>query len=146
MFQRRNRSQVKHPRKVATWPDKIKLMVNLRRCGETHICWVLPIKTPCWHSAFKSYLEHWFASHSMYGFHSCSQSLPWQNVPAAGNFAIYMYVQLPTCKYSWLFGDYFTLNFTGRPVGGDGTWHLRPATPAMLPAATKHFDRAVIMM
>ena len=26
-------------------------------CGEAHIYW--PLKIPCWHPAFKSYLEHW---------------------------------------------------------------------------------------
>ena len=25
---------------------------------------------------------------------------------------------------------------------GKGTWHLLPTTPAMLPTATEHFDRA----
>ena len=32
------------------------------------------------------------------------------------------------------------------PLAGKGTWCLVPATPAMLPTATKHFDRAAILV
>ena len=28
------------------------------------------------------------------------------------------------------------------PLAGKETWHLLPTTPAMLPTATKYFDRA----
>ena len=28
------------------------------------------------------------------------------------------------------------------PLAGKGTWHLLRTTPAILPTATKHFDRA----
>ena len=55
-----------------------------------------------------------------------------QNVPAAGNFA----------TFSKVFAAYSTLDFTRGPlVAGKGTWCLLPATPFMLPTATKHFDR-----
>ena len=40
---------------------------------------------------------------------------------------------------------YFTMDFTGSPLAGTGSWHLLPSTPAMLPTAAKHFDRAGCM-
>ena len=58
---------------------------------------------------------------------------PCQNVPTAGNFA----------AFSQFLAAYSTLDFTRSPLAGKGTWHLLPTTPAMLPATTKHFDRAV---
>ena len=41
-----------------------------------------------------------------------------------------------------LFAAYFTMDFTGSPSAGKGTWCLLPVSSAMLPTATKHFDRA----
>ena len=55
-----------------------------------------------------------------------------QNVPAAGNFV----------ALSQFLAAYSTLDFTMSPLAGKGTWCLLPTTPAMLPTATKHFDRA----
>ena len=57
-------------------------------------------------------------------------SEPCQNVLAAGNFA----------AFSQFLAAYSTLDFTGSPLAGKGTWHLLPTTPAMLPTAEKHFD------
>ena len=37
VFQIRKGSQVKNPRKLVSKSDKIKLMVNLKRWGKTHI-------------------------------------------------------------------------------------------------------------
>ena len=53
-------------------------MVNLRKFGETHIYW--PLKTLCWHPAFKSCLEHCHkvtsTQHSLsWHFHCSSLSL-----------------------------------------------------------------------
>ena len=53
-----------------------------------------------------------------------------QNVPAAGNFV----------AFSQLLAAYFTLDM--EPTSRQGDLHLLPTTPAMLPAVTKHFDRA----
>ena len=61
---------------------------------------------------------------------NCFQSC--QNVPAAGNFA----------AFSQFLDAYSTLDFTMSPLAGKGTWCLLPTTPAMLPTATEHFDRA----
>ena len=61
-----------------------------------------------------------------------SPSQPCQNVPAACNLA----------AFSQLLAAYSTLDFTMSPLAGKGTWCLLPTTPAMLPTATKHFDRA----
>ena len=61
-----------------------------------------------------------------------SDSQSCQNVPADGNFV----------PFSQLFAAYSTLDFTRSPLAGKGTWHLLPTTPAMLPTAMKHFDRA----
>ena len=55
-----------------------------------------------------------------------------QNVPAAGNFA----------AFSQFLAAYSTLDFTSSTLAGKGAWHLLPTTPAMLPTATEHFDRA----
>ena len=54
---------------------------------------------------------------------------PCQNVLAAGNFATFSHF-------------FATLDFTRSPLAGKGTWCLMPPTLAMLPTATKHFDRA----
>ena len=62
----------------------------------------------------------------MTGWQAC------QNVSTGRNFA----------SFSQLLAAYFTLDFTMSPLADMGTWHLPPATPDMLPTATKHFDRA----
>ena len=61
---------------------------------------------------------------------------PCQNVPAAGNFA----------TFSPFLAAYSTLDFTRSPLAGKGTWCLLPATLAMLPTGTEHFDRAAHAM
>ena len=60
---------------------------------------------------------------------------PCQNVLAAGNFAI----------FSPFLAAYSTLDFTRSPLAGKGTWCLLPTTLSMLPTATKHVDRAVLL-
>ena len=60
VLQIREGFQVTNPRKLATWPNKIygKLEVT----GDTHL--LTGLQNPCWHPAFKSFLEHcWLASH-----------------------------------------------------------------------------------
>ena len=57
---------------------------------------------------------------------------PCQNVPGASNFA----------AFSPVFATCSTLDFTMSPLAGKGTWCLLTTTPSILPAATKHFDRA----
>ena len=57
---------------------------------------------------------------------------PCQNAQAVSNFA----------PSSQLLAAYSTLDFTRSPLAGKVTWHLLPTTPAMLPTAAKHFDRA----
>ena len=59
-------------------------------------------------------------------------SQPCQNVPTAGNIA----------AFSQLLAAYSTLDSKRSPLAGKGTWCLLPTTSAMLPTATKHFDRA----
>ena len=51
---------------------------------------------------------------------------------AAGNFA----------AFSQFLAAYYTWDFTGSPLSGQGTWCLLPTTPSMLPTSTKHFNRA----
>ena len=54
-----------------------------------------------------------------------------QNVPAGGNFT----------TFSPFLAAHSTLDFSGSPLAGKETWHLLPATPNMLPAVTKRFER-----
>ena len=61
---------------------------------------------------------------------------PGENVPAACNFA----------TFSQLLAAFSTLNFTKSLIAGKGTWCLLPTTPSMLPTATKHFDRAELIL
>ena len=58
---------------------------------------------------------------------------PVKMMPAAGNFA----------AFSQFLAAYSTLDFIRSPLAGKGIWHLLPTTPTVLPADTKHFDRAV---
>ena len=57
---------------------------------------------------------------------------PCQNVLAVGKFA----------TFSQFLAAYSTLDFTKSPLASKGTWCLQSTSPAMLPAATKHFGRA----
>lgn len=61
-----------------------------------------------------------------------SHRQPCHNVPVSGDFA----------TYSSLISAYSTLDFSRSPLAEKGSWHLLPTTPDILPAATKHFDRA----
>ena len=53
---------------------------------------------------------------------------PFQNVPAAGNFA----------AFSQFLAAYSTLDITRKLLAGKGTWYLLPTTPSMLPTATTY--------